>query len=170
MDHLAPPLVAALADKYRRLLALRLGADAQPPVAELRALARQFPGALRELDQLPLEVIRVRLAALESVVTGDGALEQWMMLQASYHGVMRATLRIKRWSRSWSREPDSAARELAARYVPAPDEPAVDFFDAAVLLTIRDPPGGRLNPLVLAAVARLHGVDADHVRRALFPR
>jgi hypothetical protein len=83
---------------------------------------------------------------------------------------MRATLRIKRWSRGWPQEVELAVLQLVERYVPGPDEPAVDFFDAELLRAIRNPPAGRLNPLVLAAVARLHGVEPEHVCSALFPR
>jgi hypothetical protein len=163
----SPQLLSGLVDKYTRLLRLRSAADALPPRAELRSLARQFPGALRELDRLPLPSIEARLRELEQVLAEGREPALWMRLQVSYHGFMRATLRIKRWSRAWPEELAAAQVALAARYVPAADEPAVGFFDSATLQLIRRPPAGRLNPFVLAAVARLHGTTSEIVGDAL---
>lgn len=163
----SPQLLSGLVDKYTRLLRLRSVADALPPRAELRSLARQFPGALRELDRLPLPLIEARLRELEQVLAEGREPALWMRLQVSYHGFMRATLRIKRWSRGWPEEQGPALAELAARYVPAADEPELGFFDATALGVIRKPPAGRLNPFVLAAVARLHGTTPETVGRAL---
>lgn len=56
---------AALTRKYRTLLALR-GTPA-PARDVLRELAREFPGALRELDELPSDELEQRVAELTSV-------------------------------------------------------------------------------------------------------
>jgi hypothetical protein len=165
--HPSPQLLSGLVDKYTRLLRLRSVVDALPPRAELRSLARQFPGALRELDRLPLPLIEARLRELEQVLAEGREPALWMSLQVSYHGFMRATLRIKRWSRAWPDEQAAALSALAARYVPAADEPALGFFDAQVLALIRNPPAGRLNPFVIASVAHLHGTTPDAVGNAL---
>lgn len=161
--------LSGLLDKYRRLLHLRSCPEAAPPRAELRALALAYPGALRELDRLPLGAIESRLSELERTCARGAPPELWMRLQISYHGYMRAALRIKRWSRQWPDDAVTAALELARRYVPAADEPLLEHLDPATLHTICTPPQGRLNPVVLAAVARLHGVQPDQVQRALFP-
>lgn len=165
--HISPQLLSGLVDKYTRLLRLRSVADELPPRDELRSLARQFPGALRELDRLPLPTIEARLRELERVLDEGSEPALWMRLQVSYHGFMRATLRVKRWSRAWPEERAAALAELAARYVPAADEPALEFFDAEALGLIRNPPDGRLNPFVIAAVARLHGTTSEIVGNAL---
>jgi hypothetical protein len=162
-----PQVLYALVNKYERMLRLRTEPTEAPPTAELRSLARQFPGSLRELDRLPLETLRARLRALEAVVSAEAPLEPWMQMQVSYHGYMRATLRIKRWSRHWPSEPAAAFVLLTAKYAPAEDEPPLSFFDAELLACIRKPPGGRLNPLVLEAVARLHGTTPQVVSDAL---
>src|SRR5690348_5331934 len=47
--------------EMRRLRILALEAPHADPRAEMAALAAQFPGALREIDELPLEEIDVRL-------------------------------------------------------------------------------------------------------------
>lgn len=162
-----PQVLYGLVNKYERLVRLRTERTEVVPTAELRSLARQFPGSLRELDRLPLETLTARLRALESALGGGGACEAWMQLQVSYHGYLRAALRIKRWSRYWPSEPAEALVLLAAKYAPAADEPPLSFFDAEQLALIRKPPGGRINPLVLEAVARLHGTTPQVVADAL---
>lgn len=156
-------LLSGLADKYQRILRLRNEPTLTPPTAELRSLARQFPGALRELDRLPLPIIEARLAAVQRALLHGAEPEVWMRVHASYHGYMRATLRIKRWSRSWPSDSEAALRALAERYVPAADEPDLAHFDASLLAAVRKPPTGRLNPLVLTAVARLHDMEVKEV-------
>lgn len=168
MEYPSSQLLSGLVDKYRRLLHLRSVSHVLPPRDELRSLARQFPGSLRELDRLPLPAIHQRLAALEQVVADGAEPALWMRLQVSYHGIMRATLRVKRWSRAWPEEPAAALAALAERYVPAADEPELGFFGDETLRSIRRPPAGRLQPLVLAAVARLHGTTPEVVESSLF--
>src|SRR4051812_9379411 len=73
--------------------------------ARLRALANEFPGALRELDPLPTDEIARRAAALES-----GARESWMDWLGDFHDLMRVALEVKRTL------PDiKSARAAAAR-------------------------------------------------------
>jgi hypothetical protein len=65
------PDLASLRTKYERVLALRElharaksdASFAEPdPRTEMTALARSWPGSLRELDELPIDVIRARIA------------------------------------------------------------------------------------------------------------
>jgi hypothetical protein len=137
----------------------------------MRALARTFPGALRELDELPLEVIEARLRALEAALAAGPPFAQWIALQVDYHAWMRAALRVKRVSRGRGGDGlESVLRDLAALPAATPEdvgplEPALDRSAVAVIL---EPPGGRLGPWVMAEVGRRAGVDAETVRRALF--
>lgn len=174
MDPRQHRLLSALQQKYQTLLALRRDAELQAsvaPRARLAALAAAFPGALRELDQLPMSCLEERLAALELALAGHGDPEAWMWLQAGYHGFMRAVLRIRRLSRDRPSQIENAASELAAlAYEPADDEPPVRRFALADLIAIRSPPHGRLNPWVLEQVARDHGVTPELVQKALFLR
>jgi len=71
-----------LAAKYRTLARLRreraAGADLPPP-ATFKVLAREFPGALQELDTLPLDLIDERAIELEAAaraleMADDGAV------------------------------------------------------------------------------------------------
>ena len=141
------------------------------PRAQLSALANEFPGALRELDQLPIDCIEQRLEAIERALARTSPVERWMELQSGYHGFMRATLRIRRLSRGRPLAVLDAQCELAELpYQPAEDEPPAQRFSAEDLATIRRPPAGRLNPWVLAQVAHDWGVTPELVRKALFLR
>jgi hypothetical protein len=92
-----------------------------------------------------------------------------MWLQASYHGYMRAALRLRRAlrSRGTLEVPDDAT---ALGYQAAADEPRAVDLNAAALRAIAKPDGGRLNPWVFKEVAKLHGATPDEVRVALFVR
>ena len=108
---------------------------------------------------------------LEAVCEAHAQPPQWVALRISYHGLLRAVLRIKRLSAGRGRA-DAAAvfAELAQGYAPAVDEPELGGFDHAALCAILEPPGGRLNPWVFARVAERHGVSPEIVRQALFVR
>ncbi len=136
--------VEALARKYRRLIELRErrdGALAGPATtrAELRSLAAEFPGALRELDTLGAPELRRRAAACAAAAAGTG--EPWMAWIDRFHELMRRALQAR-------------ARGTGA-----------DPFERAVL----SPPGGRMLPVVVAAVAAAFGEPPDRVAATLFP-
>ena len=177
-DQSAPPsavspaaeLIRGLCDKYQALLALRVTREEVSPRAALAALAAAYPGALRELDRLPLQLIERRLASLRAVASGATGVERWMTLQIAYHGFMRAVLRLRRAllasnERSFA-DPGRCLQRLA--YVAAADEPAPERLDAATLQMIVRPPRGRLNPWVIERVARDHAVQSSDIERALF--
>ena len=166
--------VRALRDKYLEIKRLRdedAAGLAHDPKAEMAELARRFPGALRECDELPMEEIERRLVVLEAALERRKPAPEWVALQIAYHGWMRAALRIKRLAAG--RGVDEAVvvlRELTLSYRQEPDEPPLSSFDEPTLCAILEPSEGRLNPWVYARVAEQHGVDADQVRRALFLR
>jgi hypothetical protein len=167
-----PQLLRALQSKYQTLYALRVqGTPSAVPRATFAALAAEFPGALRELDRLPLEAIELRLRALDAVLEGGAPAEPWMQLQIAYHGFMRAVLRIRRALlalRIHHHELEPAQHWLErVAYVAAPGEPVLARFDAAMLRTICRPPQGRLNPWVMEQVALDHAVTVEVVERAL---
>ena len=139
----------ALAAKYQRLTALRARRDGDGAPAtrdELRALAAEFPGCLRELDTLgPAELDR-RTAACAAVVAG-AAPEPWMAWIDGYHVLMRRAL---------------AARSGRAR---GDARAAAGDFEQAVL----SPPGGRMSVVILRTLATRFGVPASTIAAALFP-
>jgi hypothetical protein len=142
---------AALARKYRTMAALRrVGApdERAEDRAKLRALATEFPGALRELDTLPTDEIDRRVAALETT-----AVEPWMHWLCDFHTVMRAALEIK-------------------RAIPAPEARSAAIragLDDAFVAAVAAPPHGRLMVVVFDRLAKMHGVPAKQIWDTLFP-
>lgn len=108
-----------LREKYAELRALRTDASGADPTRRMRALAARFPGALREIDALPLETIDARLRALDAVLAGAPEAE-WMRIAAAFHVAMRAALDRRR-AGSLGRAPtgrltDLVWAELEARF------------------------------------------------------
>lgn len=175
-----PEMIASLRGKYREIKRLRdehaahasgpgvLG-EARDPKRDMAALARRFPGALRELDELPMAVVEARLAALDLAIAAS-TVPQWAALQLGYHGTFRAVLRIKR---SAGRLRDLSALEAALDDLRAQahdDEPIWADLDPRSLASIVRPAGGRLHPWVLAHVARIFGVSSATVAQSLYLR
>ena len=153
---------SSLARKYRALLALRDAHDRGGRAAEkahLRALAAEFPGALRELDALPAAVMRARVEALEAA--GDGAaVEPWMAAMAGYHALMRAALAIRRAGA------DAGAVRAASE---ALRDATGITLDARDLAAIARPPRGRLGVFVFGRLGAELGRCPDELWQAMFP-
>jgi len=160
--------LARLAEKYRVLGDLRRAHAAGAPIPErrvFRALAAEFPGALHELDHLPLEEIDRRRAALDRAA-GGGERAPWMAWMSGYHALMRAALYLKiRVARAGALS-EAEAEALAAR-AEAHADVAVN---AAFVRAVQAPPEGRLSRAVMARLSERSGVATDEIRRALFPR
>jgi hypothetical protein len=138
-----------LADKYRRMARLRATLTGEPDAGvrrELKQLAHEFPGALRELDSLPTDEIERRLAALE-----DGGDEPWMRWMGRFHTLMRAALDIRA-------RPDAAAG--LARAAGA---------DEAFALAVKSPAHGRLMVVVFDRIAAEEGRERGALWDELFP-
>jgi hypothetical protein len=150
-DRNDPPeaVLRALARKYERLAGWRSQRDGGSSATrdELRALAAEFPGCLRELDTLGAEELARRAVACAGAVDGGAAVEPWMAWIAGYHELMRRAF---------------AARDRRARGESGAND---DEFDRAVL----SPPGGRMAVVVLRALAVRFGVPAATIAAALFP-
>lgn len=134
---------SALARKYRTLLALRHERERTGEVAEraiLRALSNEFPGALRELDRMPLDEIERRASALEAASTTDGG-EPWMHWLAAYHALVRAALFVKSRGKACSADEGEVARAASAH--------ASIEVSAAFVREMRAPRGGRVSEAVL---------------------
>ncbi len=134
----------ALARKYQRLVDLRARRDGDGEPAtrgELRALAAEFPGSLRELDTLGDAELRRRAAACAAAAAG-GAGEPWMAWIDRFHGLMRQALTAR-------------ARGGGPQ----------DDFERTMLA----PPDGRMLPAVVAQIARESGEAESEVAATLFP-
>ncbi|MFO0548194.1 MAG: hypothetical protein U0271_07385 [Polyangiaceae bacterium] len=151
--------LAELEEKYATLLALREAhtrGEPPPPDEVLRALAARFPSALRELDRLEVATLRERAAELRAVLDGarEGALEvaSWMLAMSVYHRAWRVALGLRA---NGERLSDVSAR------LPIDEDFARD---------VRSPPGGRVDRVVLAAVARWTGLSEDDVAASVGAR
>lgn len=154
---------ADLQRKYAQILALRRASE---PASRdvLRALAREFPGALRELDALPLDEVTGRVEALAGVVDlHEGPA--WARWLAAYHGLMRLTLALKLALSARGAQALADAQSFAdaadARWGHAL---GVDFVRA-----VHAPPRGRLGVVVFAALGARFGEDPAHIWQTLFP-
>ena len=99
-----------LARKYEALAALRDRREGSGPAAtrdELRALASQFPGCLRELDTLGGPEIARRAASCAAAAEG-GPVEPWMAWIAAYHELVAASLAARAGA---ARKPSPERRE-----------------------------------------------------------
>jgi hypothetical protein len=177
-------MIALLRDKYREIKRLRTvdaehvaRGHAHDPKPEMAVLARRFPGALRELDELSMDQIDARLSELDDAIAAR-RVPEWAALQVAYHGAYRFALRIKRLAaRRGSLDDEALARAIerlldtaASDQQGEPDEPRLADFDAEALRAILRPEGGRLHPWVLQHAARALGVTPTAVSRALFAR
>jgi hypothetical protein len=146
---LCPEDLRALARKYQRLVAWRGQRDEGSSATrdELRALAAEFPGCLRELDTLgPAELIRRASACLASA-DGDEPVASWMLWIDGYHALMKQALATRSGrARGEARAADST-------------------FEQAVL----SPPGGRMGVVVLRELAVRFGVSPAMIAATLFP-
>lgn len=150
-----PPQLARLAYKYRTLARLRRTHGRGMPEApseELRALAQEFPGALNELDTMPLEEIEARSQELERVHAQNGEPSRWMLYVAAYHEALKLAFR----SRGAAAQMDAADSELPV--------------DAEFLQGLKLRPGGRVVPVVFAALARWSGDDQGVIEAVILPR
>jgi hypothetical protein len=123
----------ALAAKYRELAALRRARERGEPPPErevFRKLAAAHPGALYELDTLPLEEIERRAAGLEQAVTGAGPLEPWMRWMVRYHQLVREELGARRRRRTAG--PRSRATLVAIRLIAEEEGIAAEVIATAL--------------------------------------
>jgi hypothetical protein len=151
---MTPAALAPLAAKYRRMLALRhAGAGDR---AALRALAADFPGALRELDTLPTDEIARRAEA-----TAAGVFEPWMEWMLAYHALMRAALLLKRRLAAGGSVDDALLDAVRA----ASGAP----IDAAFARAVAAPIHGRLMAEVFGVLAARFGRERRELWDALFP-
>src|SRR5262249_61413005 len=108
-----------------------------PPPSYFKALARELPGSLNELDTLPLETLDERASLLETAAAG-GPVEPWMEWLSGYHALLRAALFIKPRVRRGVPLDDARAERPAREAGPG------GGLDAALRRPGAAPPDGRL--------------------------
>jgi hypothetical protein len=156
----------ALEEKYARIAALRRARLLGEPVPEravFKALAEQFPGALRELDMLPMDVIEMRRRALAEVLSG-ALLEPWMTWLIAYHALMRVALWIKLRT---AKQPD-VTPERAAFLVQSVTREFGFGVEEGFVVEVARPAMGRLNTVVLRRLELIFGVNAEEIRAEIW--
>lgn len=159
----AHSLLAALGRKYRVLSELRRGL-VPGEVGVLKRLAAEFPGALRELDCLPLDVIDRRRDAVSRAEQG-APLEPWIEWMIAYHRLMRLALAAKRRLASARSPGFEQATRIALELRLECAEPC----EPAFVERVASPPSGRLNRLVFEELAIVLGRSSFEIEGALFP-
>lgn len=137
------------------------------PRAAMAELARRFPGALREIDELPIDVIRARIDALAAAEADRTRLQPWMPAHASFHRLARGALAVKRWLGGRALTP--ALEQAFEAALPALDDAGDARLWADDLHAIAAPPRGRVMDLVYGRLARELGVDVTAARAAVLP-
>jgi hypothetical protein len=167
--------------KYAEMLSMRLAhdegeEDAARARQRMASLAAQFPGALREIDDLELAVIRDRIDRLDAVLRGEGEVERWMEAVGLFHALARGALHAKRWLAGRKTIDPATLTAYECEAAAAVDGgPAPGTGDAANALAWRTelarvaaPPRGRLMDLVFARLARALGTTENEARRLVF--
>lgn len=156
--------LAALRRKYERLVRLRLAQAAgstHAPRAELRALAQQYPGCLRELDAFPMHMLEARLLAVMAAEETPTRIERWMRAVHLFHGHMRGLLWAKKWLAG--RQPGASIVALFHEEAPADARAWADELER-----VHAPPHGRLSRLAVERVALTIGLGEAETRAELF--
>jgi hypothetical protein len=158
--------------KYATMLAMRRrhdtgDEDADEVKQQMARLAACYPGALREIDDLALDEIERRIAALDRTIAGEAAVEPWMQALARFHELARGALCAKRWLGGRKRVDASVQRAFVAA-LPTLAYPEDAGSWANDLDRIAAPPRGRVTDAVFARVARELGTSDQHARRLVF--
>ncbi|HEX3771599.1 MAG TPA: hypothetical protein VHV30_12065 [Polyangiaceae bacterium] len=172
---LPPDALAELHGKYVEMLAMRLedvtpgrGADEAAVQARMARLASRFPGALREVDELALEVIRERIARLEAALADASRVERWMVAIALFHSLTRSALAAKRWLAGRKTVAPTVTLAYVAELTAAGAAGAHALAWAEDLARIASPPRGRLTDLVYGRIAQALGTSEDEARALVF--
>ena len=137
------------------------------PRPEMARLAEEYPGALREIDTLPIEVIRSRIEALRSAEREDAHVERWMVAQTTFHRHARGALVTKRWLAGRKTVTPALVRAFADAVGTLPRGKDAELF-ADDLEAVAAPPGGRLMDLVHVKVARALDVSVAEAQALVF--
>jgi hypothetical protein len=135
----------------------------------MQKLAGDFPGALREIDELPLGEIRRRIAALDAVHGGESAAEPWMEAVALFHALTRGILVAKRWLGRRKSVDEALQRRFQQELLALPF-PQDSRTWADQLATVAAPPRGRLLDAVFARIGRTLDLPVAQARSLVFPR
>lgn len=152
-----------LLEKYDAMASLRRS-ETEPSRERLRALAARFPGVLRELDEMPLDVIDARREALAQAARGCAPEEPWMTATLRFHDLMRGALAAKKWLGDAKRSDETTETDFARDH----RDPAALAW-APHLASLAKPRNGRIVPLVFARLSRELGCSEVDARALVLP-
>lgn len=155
--------------EMRRLRILALEAPHADPREEMAALAAQFPGALREIDELPLEEITARLASLSRAREDLAAAQPWMSAVIGFHELTRGALALKKWLSGRKTVTDADRAELEKIVDSLPDGPAMLVW-IDDLSAIAQPPRGKITDIVFQRLARMLAISETEARALVFTK
>ena len=158
--------LAALREKYEEMLRLRLEPEGGDPRRAMAALASRFPGALREIDELPLDAITSRVGELRASEAGAPAA-RWMEATHVFHALTRGALCAKRWL-AGRKEIDDEVRAAFDREASALcwGDDARDW--RADLPRLASPPRGRVTDLVYERMSDRLGITVAEAKLLVF--
>ena len=166
--------MSELRSKYAEMHAMRVadaeGAeDARRVRLRMQQLAERHPGALREIDELPLPEIRRRIAVLDAVLAGEREPDPWVEAVARFHALTRGVLVAKRWLGRRKRVDEAVQRVFERELLTLPyPEDSRDW--SAHLAIVAAPPRGRLMDAVFTRIASSMGLPIATVRALGFAR
>jgi hypothetical protein len=182
-----------LLEKYRVLARLRSrreeveaegraafsGEESARRIAEFRRVARDFPGALRELDSLTAGALfqRAREVEEEIELAGHDSSRRapariWVAVTLDYHDALREALAVKMWLAQNLPAGKQVSGDLVSRFrgwfEDHPSRRSEGPLGAAFLARHRRPPGGRLHALVWSDLELRHGRGRRELERLIF--
>lgn len=158
----------ALLHKYEELLRLRRDREEGKPLPEpqaFRALASTFPGALAELDTLPMDALARRAEDVRRALEGASP-EPWIAMMLGYHALMRAALYIRMRASKQRDVSDARASDLALDA----SAHAGMSVDAAFVRAVLAPPEGRIVGVVLSRLSSELSLPMSALRAVLSSR
>lgn len=152
--------------KYLTMRAMRT-ATTIAPRDELRAFSQRWPGALAEIDRIPMTLIEQRIAELDRAIEGSSREPppMWARAWILTHRRLRGALAIKLWLKGRRTLDDDETRLLAQAQFP----PESELYRAR-LDEVASPPEGRVMELVLRDVAAELGLESHTMLALLMPR
>jgi hypothetical protein len=176
----------ALACRYRLLEQYALGPPGRTPARRdlIRAISSEFPGALRELDQLGLDAIRSRAAVVarlrDELARGAGVnivgdpRRAWIRYLIALTPRLRQVLAIKRWlahNPARAASPHLLRASVRAWYAARGDGervPGDELPDDDLIDRVRRPAGGQVQQVAYRETARALGISVAELKRVIF--
>jgi hypothetical protein len=135
-----------------------------------RQLAREFPGALRELDGLDEKAIQQRLGYIKSGVAGktNDKVTKWVRLVWDFHKLWLEAFAIRGWLRERCAS-DWDQREFAGWFAKHPHKfTALQELGPEQMSMYLRPARGRLSSWIWILLSRRHGLSRQEAEEAYF--